>query len=40
VLGPCCGATAEEMPPTSQFSVDVIERDGNYYVTSLPVFQP
>ncbi len=40
VLGPCCGATTEEMPPTSQFTVDVIERDGDFYVTSLPVFQP
>ena len=40
VLGPCCGATAEEMPPVSQFDVYVIERDGKYYVTSLPVFVP
>jgi len=40
VLGPCCGATVEEMPPTSEFIVDVIERDGEYFVTSLPVFQP
>ena len=40
VLGPCCGATAEEMPPVSQFDVYVIERDSNYYVTSLPVFIP
>jgi len=40
VLGPCCGATAEEMPPVSQFDVYVIERDGSYFVTSLPVFQP
>ena len=40
VQGPCCGATAEEMPPVSQFNIDVIERDGKYYVTSLPVFTP
>jgi len=40
VLGSCCGATEDEMPPTSQFIVDVIERDGNYFVTSLPVFVP
>ena len=38
--GPCCGATAEEMPPVSRFDVYVIERDGRYYVTSLPVFTP
>ncbi len=40
VQGPCCGATAEEMPPVSQFDVYVIERDGEYYITSLPVFTP
>ncbi len=40
VLGPCCGATAEEMPPVSQFDVYIIERDGRYYATSLPVFIP
>lgn len=40
VQGPCCGATAEEMPPISQFDVYVIERDDNYYVTSLPVMLP
>ena len=40
VQGPCCGATAEEMPPVSQFDVYVIERDNNYYVTSLPVLLP
>jgi hypothetical protein len=40
VQGPCCGASATEMPPVSQFSVDVIERDGKFYVTSLPVYIP
>lgn len=40
VLGPCCGASEEEMPPVSQFDMYVIERDGDYYVTSLPVLVP
>ena len=40
VRGPCCGATAEEMPPVSQFDAYVIERDGKYFVTSLPVYVP
>jgi hypothetical protein len=40
MLGPCCGATTEEMPPVSQFDIYVIERDGGYYITSLPVFVP
>jgi len=40
ILGPCCGASTEEMPPTSHFTVDVIKRDGNYFITSLPVFVP
>jgi hypothetical protein len=40
VQGPCCGANATEMPPVSQFTVDVIERESKFYVTSLPVFTP
>lgn len=40
VLGPCCGASEEEMPPVSQFDVYVIERNGEYFVTSLPVLVP
>jgi hypothetical protein len=40
VQGPCCGASTQDMPPVSQFNIDVIERDGKYYVTSLPVFTP
>jgi len=40
LLGPCCGASEEEMPPVSQFDVYVIERSGDYYITSLPVFVP
>lgn len=37
---PCCGANADASPPVSQFDVYVIERDGRYLVTSLPVFLP
>ena len=40
VQGPCCGRTAAEMPPVSQFDVYVIERDGRYFATSLPVITP
>ena len=40
VHGPCCGATIEDSQPVSRFVVYVIERDGRYYVTSLPVFSP
>jgi hypothetical protein len=40
VQRPCCGVTTAEMPSTSQFDVYVIERDGKYYVTSLPAFLP
>lgn len=40
VLGACCGATPKEMPTVSQFIVSLIERQGSFYVTSLPVFQP
>jgi hypothetical protein len=40
VQSPCCGASATEMPPVSQFKVDVIERGGKFYVTSLPVYIP
>lgn len=40
ILEPCCGASEDEMPPTSEFEVFVIEREGKYYVTSLPVFVP
>jgi hypothetical protein len=40
VLGPCCGASEEEMPPVSQFYVYVIERGGDYFITSLPVLVP
>lgn len=40
VLGPCCGANEEEMPPVSQFDVYIIERGGEFFVTSLPVLVP
>lgn len=40
ILGPCCGADEEEMPPIAEFDVYVIERDGNFYVVSLPVYVP
>jgi len=38
--GPCCGASGEEMPPVSRFEMFVVERDGQYLVTSLPVYVP
>jgi hypothetical protein len=40
VLGPCCGASEEEMPPVSQFDMYVIERGVDYFITSLPVLVP
>ncbi len=41
VLGPCCGATATEMPPTSQFDIRVQETSpGNYLVIDLPPYMP
>jgi len=40
VFGPCCGADEQAMPPETQFEMFVIEREGDYLVTSLPVFVP
>jgi hypothetical protein len=40
ILGPCCGASEEEMPPKSEFQYMVIFREGKYQVMSLPVFVP
>jgi len=41
VLGPCCGATEEEMPPVSEFTVKVIcESKKNCFVLDLPPFVP
>lgn len=40
VLGPCCGATEEEMPPTSVFLYSVLVVSGRYKVVGLPVYVP
>lgn len=41
VLGPCCGATEEEMPPVSQFEYTVVlGLNGQYRVLELPVYVP
>jgi len=41
VLGPCCGATATEMPPVSGFSFRVRpEPTGGYSVLDLPPYVP
>lgn len=40
VLGPCCGATEEDMPPMSQFPYTVKKIDGQFLVQELPVFVP
>jgi hypothetical protein len=40
ILGPCCGATEEEMPPRSNFDYPVTLREGKYQVMELPVFVP
>ena len=40
VFGPCCGADEQAIPPETQFEMFVIERQGDYLVTSLPVFVP
>lgn len=40
ILGPCCGADEEKLPPQEEFDVYVIERSGIFYVVSLPVFVP
>ena len=36
----CYGADATTMPPVSKFTVDVVERDGKFHVSSLPVYTP
>jgi hypothetical protein len=38
VLGPCCGATEEEMPPQRQFTFVVKKVDSRYLVQDLPVY--
>jgi hypothetical protein len=40
VTGPCCGATEEEEPPDSIFSVFVKKYDSEYRVVSLPPYVP
>lgn len=41
VLGPCCGATEEEMPPKSSFTVHVeCKEDGSCLVMDLPPYVP
>ena len=41
VLGPCCGATEEEMPPVSVFTVNVIcEPESTCLVLDLPPYVP
>ena len=40
VLGPCCGATEEEMPPVSQFQMTVAYSNNAYRVMDLPPYVP
>ena len=40
VLGPCCGASATETPPQSQFEYTVRVAGGIFLVADLPVFVP
>jgi hypothetical protein len=40
VLGPCCGATAEEMPPVRRFEFTVRSVGYAYRVETLPVYVP
>jgi predicted small secreted protein len=40
VLGPCCGATAAEMPPRSEFRYRLRLDDGRRLVEDLPVYVP
>jgi hypothetical protein len=39
-LGPCCGATEEEMPPVSEFSYTVKKIAGRWQVVTPPQYQP
>jgi hypothetical protein len=38
VLGPCCGATEEEMPPRTEFTFRVTKVDNRFLVQDLPVY--
>ncbi len=39
-LGPCCGATEEEMPPVSEFTFTVRRTSNGSRVQTLPVYVP
>ena len=40
VLGPCCGATEEEMPPQNEFDFTVKKINGSFKVITPPVYVP
>jgi len=40
VLGSCCGATAEDQPPQSQFTYVVKEVGGRFLIQQLPPYVP
>ncbi|MHB1132750.1 MAG: zf-HC2 domain-containing protein [Chloroflexota bacterium] len=40
VIGPCCGATPEQMPPRTEFNYIVIRTEGRYVVQGTPVYVP
>jgi len=41
VRGPCCGASATDMPPQSQFVYTVVrDCEGTFRVRDLPVYVP
>lgn len=40
VLGPCCGATEEEMPPKDTFDFTVKKIDGTFKVITPPLYIP
>jgi hypothetical protein len=39
-VGPCCGATATEQPPVSEFSYSVIKSQGRLLVIGTPPYVP
>ena len=39
-LGPCCGATEDEMPPISEFSYEVIQDGDRFLVRAEPLYVP
>lgn len=40
VLGPCCGATEEEMPSQEKFDFTVKKIEGEFRVTTPPIYVP